>query len=95
MVQIQPVQIWKNGQENEADMFNLRIIEDNLSSSATFYYSLGKNSLVGLPEELNTFLNVLSEGNLSMSIEEYDNWDNSNEEAYAWAINKLGLVAVS
>jgi hypothetical protein len=94
MAQIQPVQIWKNGQNKEANNFGLRIIADDLSSSATFYYCLSEEGSTGTPEELSSFLNVLSDGNLSMSSEEYDEWDNSNEAAYAWAATKLGLVII-
>jgi len=39
-MKIQPVQSWQNGQAKEATEFDLRIINDNLSTSATFYYSL-------------------------------------------------------
>lgn len=37
---IQPVTSWQNGQEKQATIFDLRIVNDNLSTSATFYYSL-------------------------------------------------------
>ena len=37
---ILPVKSWQNGQEKEATEFNLRIVSDNLSTNATFYYSL-------------------------------------------------------
>lgn len=94
MVQIQPVQIWKNGQSKDATVFSLRIISDDLASSATFYYSLGEENTAGTPEEIATFTNVLSDGNLSMSPEEYADWDNSNEGAYDWAVGKLGLTIV-
>lgn len=94
MAKIQPVKIWKNGQSKEATVFNLRIISDDLSSSASFYYSLSEENSDGTPEELGTFLNVLSDGNLSMSTEEYEEWDNSNESAYEWAAEKLSLVLV-
>jgi hypothetical protein len=39
-MKIQPVQSWQNGQSKEATEFDLRIINDNLKNSATFYYSL-------------------------------------------------------
>lgn len=38
--QIQPVSSWQNGEEKQATIFDLRIVNDNLSTSATFYYSL-------------------------------------------------------
>jgi hypothetical protein len=39
-MKIQPVQSWQNGQQKEATEFELRIVSDNLSTSAVFYYSL-------------------------------------------------------
>jgi len=40
MVPIQPVQVWFNGVEMEANRLNLYVINDNLKDSATFYYAL-------------------------------------------------------
>jgi len=37
---ILPVTSWQNGQEKQATIFDLRIVNDNLSTAATFYYSL-------------------------------------------------------
>lgn len=37
---IQPVQVWFNGVEMEANRLNLYVINDNLNNSATFFYSL-------------------------------------------------------
>jgi len=42
---IQPVTSWQNGQEKQATIFDLRIVGDNLSTSATFYYSLSSTEV--------------------------------------------------
>lgn len=40
MVPIQPVQVWFNGVEMQANRLNLYVINDNLVNTASFYYSL-------------------------------------------------------
>ena len=40
MKPIQPITIWKNGESQEANLLNAYIINDNLESSCSFYYSL-------------------------------------------------------
>ena len=37
---IEPVQVWFNGVEMEANRLNLYVINDNLKDSATFFYAL-------------------------------------------------------
>jgi hypothetical protein len=39
---IQPVNIWAGGQNVQANNINMYVINDDLSSSATFYYQLLK-----------------------------------------------------
>lgn len=86
MKQIQPVTIWQNGVNSQATQLSLIIINDNLSTSATFYYQL-------LSED-----NIqLSQGNLTIDGTEYDDWGNSgdiNNEAYSIAASKLSLTLV-
>jgi hypothetical protein len=86
MKQIQPVSIWKDGQEKSAEFFTLRSIADDLSSSATFYYELKAKDEEGNASE------VLGVGNLSLGQPEYDTWDGSNDWAYSWALGALNLV---
>lgn len=90
MAKIQPVQIWKDGQTKQAEVFNLLIISDNLSSSAQFYYEL----MEAPSDEGVVNGQILSNGNLSMSGQEYEDWDDSNDSAYSWAAGKLGLTIV-
>lgn len=81
-VQIQPVSIWYNGQSKQANELDARIIYDDLATSATFYYELKDSSM------------TLSVGNISMDGQDYEDWDNSNSEAYVYIASKLNLTIV-
>jgi hypothetical protein len=39
MRKIEPITIWKNGESQEANLLNAIIINDNLATSCSFYYS--------------------------------------------------------
>jgi hypothetical protein len=84
-VNIQPVSIWNNGQSKEASELDARIIYDDLATSCTFYYEL-KEVVEGVSGS------ALSVGNVAMDSEDYQNWDNSNEEAYVYIAGKLNLT---
>jgi hypothetical protein len=86
-VNIQPVSIWNNGQSKQASELDARIIFDDLATSATFYYEL-KEVVEGVSGS------ALSVGNVAMDNEDYQNWDNSNEEAYVYIAGKLNLTIV-
>lgn len=93
MKQIQPVTIWSNGTNSQANYFGLTIINDNLSTSATFYYQLF--SCVDTDGTQNC--TQLSDGNLTLSGAEYDAWGESgniNDDAYTICAGKLGLTLV-
>ena len=84
MKQIQPIQIWVNGQQQTATLFNLIIINDNLSNSATFYWQL-----------LDADAVKLADGNLTMGEPTYDQWGTSsdvNQWAYEWAATELNIT---
>jgi hypothetical protein len=80
MKTIEPVSIWDNGTVQEATILNAYCINDNLSTSATFYYSL-----------LSDSMQQLAQGNLSMSGQDYDGWQ-TNDYAYDWVATQLNLV---
>jgi len=91
-MEIQDVQIWKNGTEKVANQLDLRIIADDLSTAATFYYSLSSGAI-----EEGASSEVLTDGNLTISGEDYQTWGDSgdiNLEAYVWAAGKLSLTLV-
>ncbi len=84
MKQIQPIQIWVNGQQQTATLFSLIIINDNLSNSATFYWQL-----------LDADASKLADGNLTMGEPTYDQWGTSsdvNQWAYEWAATQLNIT---
>jgi len=84
MKQIQPFTLWVNGQQATAILFSLIIINDNLSSSATFYWQL-----------LDADASKLAAGNLTIGEPDYDVWGSTadiNQAAYEWAASKLNIV---
>lgn len=87
MKPIEPITIWKNGESQEANLLNAYIINDNLKSSCTFYYQLCSSG-----EQPNTIGQSLADGNVTMSGQDYLDWDNSNDEAYTYIAEKLNLV---
>jgi hypothetical protein len=85
MKTIEAVQIWDNGQVLEAKILNAYCINDNLSTSGTFYYQL-------LSETVDLAVGQqLTQGNLTMTGEEYQEWQ-TNEYAYDWVAAQLNLT---
>jgi hypothetical protein len=80
MKTIQPISIWDNGTVQEATILNAYCINDNLSTSASFYYSL-----------LSDNMQQLAQGNLYMSGEDYIGWQ-TNDYAYNWVAEQLNLT---
>jgi hypothetical protein len=91
MKSIEPVTIWKNGESFEANLLNAYIINDNLATACTFYYQL---CISGQPTEDEPLIigQTLADGNVTMSGEDYLNWDDSNNAAYAYIADKLNLT---
>jgi hypothetical protein len=90
MKQIQPVAIWYNGQLVNANIFMFYSINDNLITSATFYFGL----FSGTMEELGI---KLAEGNLTMDGADYTNYSSSpdsNVYAFNWGATKLNLTII-
>ena len=86
MKQIQPVSIWYNGQVVSATIFNMVSINDNLTTSATFYYAL----FVDLNYQV-------ANGNLTMTGADYITYSTSttaNDYAYEWGAAQLNLTLV-
>ena len=92
MKAIQEVQVWKNGEEKLANAFNLILINDDLATSATFYYQLLASSQ---DEEGNVSSEMLVDGNVGMNGTDYQEWDDSNDGAYNYCAGKLNLVIIS
>ena len=84
MKQIEPFTLWVNGQQATATLFSLIIINDNLSSSATFYWQL-----------LDADASKLADGNLTIGEPDYNVWGSTadiNQAAYEWAASELNIV---
>ena len=93
MKKIEPVTIWKGGESQEANLLNAYIINDNLQSSCSFYYSL--NASGEGTEEMPLVVGAsLAEGNITMSGEEYLAWDGDNDYAFNYIADKLNLIIV-
>jgi hypothetical protein len=94
MKQIKPVTIWKNGESQEANLLNAYIVNDNLESSCSFYYSLcaSGEGTEAMPLVIGQ---NLAEGNILMDGENYLAWDNSNEAAYVYIAEKLNLTLIA
>jgi len=90
-MKISPISSWQNGQEKQGTEFNLRIINDDLSTSATFYY------LISTEQTEEAISQVLVDGNLTLSGADYQSWDSNvsaNEWAYNWAAAQLKLTII-
>ena len=90
---IEPITIWKNGQSQEANLLIAYIINDNLATSCTFYYSLCSSG-EGTEAMPLVIGKTLAEGNITMSGEYYLAWDNSIEAAYVYIADELNLTLI-
>jgi hypothetical protein len=93
MKQIQPITIWKNGESQEANLLNAYIINDNLATSCSFYYSLNASGegTEALPLVIGQ---TLADGNINMSGEQYLAWDGDNNFAFSYIAEKLNLTLI-
>jgi hypothetical protein len=82
MKKIEPISIWDNGTNQNATILNAYCINDNLSTSAAFYYALLSNDKA-----------QLAQGNLTMSGEIYNAWE-TNDYAYNWIAEQLNLTII-
>jgi hypothetical protein len=93
MKKIEPVQVWKNGESQEANLLNACIISDNLESSCSFYYSLCSSGegTEALPLVIGQ---TLAEGNITMNGDNYLSWDGDNDFAFSYIAEKLNLTLI-
>lgn len=93
MKSIEPITIWKNGESQEANLLNAYIINDNLQSSCSFYYSL--NAIGEGTEAMPLVIGqTLAEGNITMSGDDYLAWDGDNDYAFSYIAEKLNLTLI-
>lgn len=91
MKPIEPVTIWKNGESQDANLLNAYIINDNLATSCSFYYSLNASG-EGTEAYPLVIGQSLADGNVTMDGEKYLDWDGSNDYAYSYIAEKLNLT---
>ena len=106
MRQIQPVNIWIQGQQRQANYIDMKSTYDNLSTKAIFkYYLISSIPQIessvdenGNPVEYTTYINeILTENQLEMSGQDYQSWGATgdvNNEAYLWATAQLNLTLI-
>ena len=92
MKKIQPITIWKNGEQIEASLLNATS-QDNLETSCTFYYQLLKGG-DGTESMPITYGQSVAEGNISLNGENYLDWNGSNDFAYSYIAEKLNLTLI-
>jgi hypothetical protein len=94
MKRIEPITAWKNGEQLEANLLNAYIINDNLQSSCSFYYSLNTS---GEGTEAMPLImgQAVAEGNLTMDGENYLAWNGSNDYAFSYIAEKLNLTLIN
>jgi len=94
MKEIQPVNIWYDGQILQANHLTVKSAEDNLSTQARLDYFLV--SVYSGSYQTPSYL-TLNQGSLIISGSDYTNWNNTtdiNEAAYVWVAGKLNLTLV-
>ncbi len=93
MKPIEPITIWKNGESQEANLLNAIIINDNLATSCSFYYSLcaSGQGTEAMPLVIGQ---TLAEGNVTMDGENYWLWNGNNDDAFSYIAEKLNLTLI-
>jgi hypothetical protein len=84
-IQIQPVQIWSNGQTLTANNLEAYSIYDNLETESKFYYQVQKDS------------QSLTNGNISIVGNDYELWMDNNfatEWALTYICQQLNLTPI-
>jgi hypothetical protein len=92
MKQIQPIQIWVNGQLETGSWLGAYIINDNLSDSAQFYWWITASG-----SEADSVGSTLTSGNLTIAGQSYIDWNDTsdiNDYAYVWIADQLGLTMI-
>jgi len=93
MKNIQPIQLWQNGQNKTATHLGLNLVQDNLEDIAVFSYRLCR--YVGQGEDET--IDVITSGAVTIDGQEYQNWGttmSANDEAYIIVCQKLNLSLI-
>lgn len=95
MKQIEPKDIWTNGEVKVGEFFQVQGIQDNYDTAATNYWSIYTKVLDA--EGLEVAGEQIAQGNLSIAGQDYINWGDQpamaiNEWIYDWSAEQLNLV---
>lgn len=91
MKQIQPINIWINGETKVAQFLNANGINVTLGVSATFYWQLFTKVIDSEGNEV--IGESISQGNLTMQGEDYQSW-NQDIFAWDWIASQLNLTII-
>jgi hypothetical protein len=100
MKEITPVNIWHEGSSKQVSQIDVASSYDDLKSYATFVYRLMQEVDVPTPNPIPEgfvsipMYNTIISGTVYMGGEDYVDWDNSNEAAYEYVVDKLNLELV-
>ena len=83
MAKIEPISVWKDGKVYEADDLSVVSINDDLKTSATFYYKLSESPVEEVDEAgVKTVVSpggLLADGNISIGGEDYAQWGEASD----------------
>jgi hypothetical protein len=94
--QIEPINVWVNGQSKEAQYLQVTGINDNYESSATNYWQL---FTMVTTEGVESQGEAVAQGNLTIQGAEYVEWGDVpamsvNAWIYQWSADKLNLTII-
>ena len=95
--QIQPVNVWVNGEVKVAKYLQVTGINDNYESSATNYWQMFTMNVDA--EGIESVGEQVAQSNLTISGQDYIDWGNQpamaiNEWIYNWVASQLNLTIV-
>jgi hypothetical protein len=92
MKNIEPFEVWTEKGVKIAKYLSSRIIDDNMESSATFYWQLFDENI---DEEGNPHPNEsIRQGDVDMNPEQYEEWDNSNDYAFEYIATQINVTII-
>ena len=93
-MKIQPVMVWQNGQQKEANNFIMRIVNDNLETSCNFYYELQSIqelvSQIEVPitnEDKTTTMSTIDKITITTDILTFGNLSLEGQDYKDWDVN--------
>jgi hypothetical protein len=95
--QIEPQQVWVNGESKTAEFFSVTCINDNYENSATNYWALFTKVVDA--EGVESQGEQVAQGNLTIQGEEYVAWGDQpamaiNAWIYNWSADQLNLTII-